>query len=609
MSFWSSEDSVPVSQTKVAIPDEQGGTYIAGQRVDFYIPPTSKFIQPKECALSMNVKLKLPSGFDATDSNARSRLQLDEDIGAQILIRDITISTGGAGNEILEQIQNYNTLCAVKYDYETNENSKQKRALTEGATSWVPECRGTCGTTRTDGANCVSNPWFKPVAEPSENGSVTASLVNEDFYTAKVLLPLQTGLFQSERVLPIMLTEGLRISIILEDARKCFRKLDSVTENRMLALHPAFVSTNGSDGTASSASESASIADGDVLRDVFVQRTNQQTSVKNFPFVVGQRVKFVSHVGRDDGNGGFAYDEAVSTSNTRIASISHQTASGTNGLTKITFTAGGELSGSTVTRDFVLCDDLAGSLTSFSPTYEVSEAEMIIQQVDMPDGYERSLMSKMQQGGQIVYDYLTYTNYKFSQQVSDRVMNMRLPLTESRAKSILCVPTDSTVYSTLDAIDCKTTYLEVNATGANFADGSVRSNRSGLVGVWDNLTNYQFFYDGKLNPSREVNCSRISGKSIDQQPLIELEKALVMANIKPMSFLKFKNNAVIGRALSLDRGVYDTRGKDFNLQCQYQESVTNGRGSTGPSKPHLWNNYLAHLRRLTISGSSLMVER
>jgi len=607
-SFWSSEDSIPISQTKVSVPDQQGGAYTAGQKIDFYIPPTSKFIQPKECALSMDVKLNLPAGL--TDTNGRMRVQLDADLGAQVLIRDITISTGGAGNEILEQIQGYNTLCSVRYDYETNESMKNKRQLTEGATGWTPDCRGTCGTTRSDGANCRTSPWFKP-----HQGIVADTVhASSDYYTAKVLLPINTGLFQSDRVLPVMLTEGLRISIILEDSVKCFRMLDSVNPGRHLSLHPAFVSTDGSDQVPQA--EGASIASGDDLDKIYIQRTNQQTSVSNCGLVVGQVIKFVNSIGTSDGVDGFTYDEVTATSSS-ITAIDFIAASGTNGLVRLTM-SGGVTAGGAVTRDFVIADGSLETATSYRCTYEVSDCEMIIQQVDMPDGYERSLMNKMSAGGQVIYDYMTYTNYKFSQQSSDRVMNMRLPLSESRAKAILCVPTDAQVYSPIEALNCRTsgdpadstsTYVEVNATGPNEPDGTMNSNRSGIVGVWDNLTDYQFFYDGKLNPNREVNCSRISANSVDQQPLIELEKALVMSGIKPLSFLKFKNNAVIGRALSLDRGVYDCRGRDFSLQANYQGSANNGRGTDGPSKPHLWNNYLAHLRRLSISGSSLTVTR
>ena len=48
-------------------------------------------------------------------------------------------------------------------------------------------------------------------------------------------------------------------------------------------------------------------------------------------------------------------------------------------------------------------------------------------------------------------------------------------------------------------------------------------------------------YDGKINPSRKVDVSKISSRtSISQQWVIEAEKALAMSNIEPLSFLKFQ---------------------------------------------------------------------
>ena len=84
------------------------------------------------------------------------------------------------------------------------------------------------------------------------------------------------------------------------------------------------------------------------------------------------------------------------------------------------------------------------------------------------------------------------------------------------------------------------------------------------------------------------------------EPIIELEKALVMAGIKPHSMLGFRKNFVIGRALSLQDGVYDTRGKDFQLQVEYQETAP-------PEKNKLWNVWAAHLRRIVISGNAISV--
>ena len=85
--------------------------------------------------------------------------------------------------------------------------------------------------------------------------------------------------------------------------------------------------------------------------------------------------------------------------------------------------------------------------------------------------------------------------------------------------------------------------------------------------IADFIQGYQFLYDNKLQPNRKVDVSKTGDKNaISQQGLIELEKALAMGGIEPRSFKRWNKNFVIGRALSLGDGVYDTRGKDFNLQ-------------------------------------------
>ena len=74
-----------------------------------------------------------------------------------------------------------------------------------------------------------------------------------------------------------------------------------------------------------------------------------------------------------------------------------------------------------------------------------------------------------------------------------------------------------------------------------------------------------------------------------------------MGGIKPHSMLNFQKNFVIGRALSLQDGVYDTRGRDFQLQVEYQETAS-------PAYNKLWNVWCAHLRRIVISGNSIQVQ-
>ena len=194
-----------------------------------------------------------------------------------------------------------------------------------------------------------------------------------------------------------------------------------------------------------------------------------------------------------------------------------------------------------------------------------------------------------------------------------------------RCKGALCLPTDASVYSARDVIQCGNgaerndgtetftyhTYNEGNGQGLGGATNDIKamgnkkqySERSGLVGVADGITQYQFFYDGKLNPSRKVDTKKISSRtSISQQPLVELEKALSVCGINPHSFSEFQRNFCIGRAVGIQQGITDLSTTDYNLQIEYQDSTN------APVKNKLWNIYIGHLRRLMIKGDSVMVD-
>ena len=223
----------------------------------------------------------------------------------------------------------------------------------------------------------------------------------------------------------------------------------------------------------------------------------------------------------------------------------------------------------------------------------------------MPAGYTSKQGQMMKSGGTMNYDFTSATNYKVSQLKSERVAQIRLPLSQSRAKAVLCIPTDASASSTQALLSAESTYIShysLDSTAATRPHNIVRSQRTGLVGCADEITSYQLFYEGKLNPNRKVFCDKIATKnSIDQQPLIELEKALTISNIMPYSLKKFRENFCIGRALSLQNGVYDARGIDFNLMVEYQETAA-------PTVDKLWNCWCVHLRRIAISGSAIALQ-
>ena len=232
MSFWTADEKIPISQTKVSIPAEHGLEYSPGQKCEFHIPAGLGFFQPKESYLNLTCKIEKSSVGDPT------RLQLDAETGLQVLCRDVRVYSGGAGRILLEEYQNYNTLVALKYDYETNDTLKAKRGLTEGATVYNTDTRSTTGMAKTQQNNVTENPYFKGL--PQQSASYTTAWTNDEYLEVKGLIPLQTGIFQNDKIFPIAMTEGLVIEIIFEDARRVFRTLDQTNRYRHLMANPFF---------------------------------------------------------------------------------------------------------------------------------------------------------------------------------------------------------------------------------------------------------------------------------------------------------------------------------------------------------------------------------
>ena len=655
MSFWSSQDKIPVRQSKVALQVENGLDFKSKQTLHFHIPAQVGFIQPKETYLRFDVKI------DDSSLTGSQRFMLDK-MGGSCLIRDITIRSGGAGGVVLEEIQNYNVLTGLRYSYEQNQSIRNKRCLTEGGAQHNEKSASTMHNTMSDTNNVTENAYFE-CFESSTAPQTTAHVSKK----VKCLLPLHTGIFQNDKVFPVMLTEGLRVEILLEDAPRCIIPLSQVSDNCHLNEKVYFHSLSGDDDLTD-----VWDAPGALTPTIYVRRDNSQGSAATFPFAVGEYFDLVDYSqNQSEGTTGNTNAQAaiLSTDNPmQIASIKHYpynalaigtTVGGKWGITEITLAGGG------VTRNDALYNNrqlgsantpAAACWVMVSKTlqqssvdaidYEISDVEMIIQKLEMPQGYTSKLMSMMKGGGALNYDFLSYRNYKYSAVKNDTQVNMRLPLVESRAKSILCVPTDASTLSRkalIQGTPCDHDSTLNSMVGTQWEDyttaraalfgydhnnerilsdktdhGGTAANRyvpnysqrTGLVGIGDNLTNYQLFYGGQLNPSRKVECAAVtSGRCLEQQWAIEAEKSLAMGGIKPLSFRDLHENWFIGRALSLQDGVYDARNKDFNLQLAYEGvSTADPTTSKAPTRNKLWCNYCAHIRRMVIRGSAISVE-
>jgi len=592
MSYFVSSDKIPISQKSIRIPAENGTNYIAGQEIRIRIDPSVKYFNPLETMLEAKVKL-IPPTYTADPLNSSrlptpTKLQLDAETGFQSLVREITIRD--SNGVLLEQISNYNTLVSVMYDYQTNTSLRGKRALTEGSSCCFPESRGTNGTTKSVANNTQNNPYWRNPAQEA-GGELSASWTADNFVDCKVLIPLHTGIFQNDRIFPNLLMgqNGITVTLLLEDNSRVFRQLDGAMRFRRLPLNPKFRGRTAGAGA---------VVDNGSFNEFWCKEENSiHTNPESLPFCIGERLGFQRHV---DGPNASVVAFVSASGEPIIKQI--ETA---GDFIKVTLNSSVQINGSGMNgtaQNIYAFSRSVSNATNYDPTYLVTDVNLIVQSVSAGAQYEAEMMRKMKNGGTINYDFLSTTCYRHSQLSTDRVANIRLPINNTRCKSILCVPTDATNYTTKQVLNASETYNLISPqleVGADCPDFLLRSNRPGLEGITDSIVDFQFLYDSRLQPNRRVPCGKVaSTKSIDAQHLILLDQALSQAGIVGHSFQRFNQNFVIGKPLALGDGVYNGVGKDFSLQVNYSDSSV---------KNKLWCCYVHHIRRIVVTGDSVSV--
>lgn len=585
--YWSADDSARVGEKKISIPSENGLSYSPGQKVQIFVDPSTKFMDGRETYLQFNVKLSLPSGGTPT------RLQLDK--CTSTLIKNIRIYDGSRG-QLLEEIADYATYVSVKYDYDKDKTTENMRALTEGCAVHQPDNRGDQGTSKTAMANTITNPFFKKTS-----GNQATVFSDSDFLNAKITLPLHTGIFaDSVSIFPVMMTKGLYIEIDLNEAEYVVKQLDSVLRDVRTPLNPFFHSLNGSDAPDNWVNGSSSVS-------FYVDGLNNLSGadrVARFPFVVGETINFCHY----NNNGSASSFDATATINAINLSAA---ANDGEGLIEVVLDSTITNNGDDITAgDFVMYSTAVADAASYAASYTISNVNLIVSQVMLDPQYESGMISKVREGRAIEFDIMSATNYKHSILATDRQTTFQIFAQNSRAKALLVVPQDSSVYTSSQLISGSGTYV---IQGTNYENASsatktqydtcLASTRSAYTGICDELSSIQYLINGKRVPSREISTRKIATKeSLDAFHLYELEKTLDNSGIKPKSFSEFMNNFVFGRSFSAggQNGVLDLRGKDLAVILRYQTA-------TAPTKPKLFNSYVFHIRRLVISDGSVEV--
>lgn len=607
-SYWTNDEKIKVSQTQVSITSTNGRSYSgtagqSGRRVDFEIPPSVKFMDGKNSYLQFDVKLAIPAG------EAPTRLHLDPFIGGQSVVKNIRIYSGNR-SVLLEEITEYNSKVQLQYSYDQDESMRKMRALKEGSLVTNVENRGTLGTSESNNIDTRTNPYYKPVGTvPAGRDWGTA----EDFLTAKLSLPIHTGMFADGggKIFPVMMTNGLFIEVDLEDPARFIKQLDSVNRNRRMQQNPVFHGVNaGGDALA--------INNAGNVTEIFLGKQNNMISVENCPFVKGELVGICSKTDphnecalttTDEGDQAYPKITNIEMDGGYVKLTLEEFQNSDSGDGVQATSNNFILFSATIDRFRTQNDDnttvLINKKTSYPATVEFSNVELVVQQVGVDPRYEAGMMKKMKDGGSIEIDIPSVTNYKHSLLSTNRNATVNLQVSNTRAKSMICVPTDAKVLDSADLIAGLENCYEEERTAD--MDGHLYSIRSGQVGIIDELTSYQMVIDDKLVPSRPIVVSKINkGVSIAAQPLIELEKALKQAGIVPRSFTDYNRNFCIGRAYALNDGVANLNNKSNQLQLLYNEKAVDGTDRP-PKHNKLLNCFMFHLRRISIKGDSVVV--
>ena len=414
--------------------------------------------------------------------------------------------------------------------------------MTEGSTIHNPTCAVDVTDVNETDYNCANhNPYF---SSPDDGKSQQQWV--------KLQIPLHTGIFRSKKIFPVVSTSGLRIEIMLEEAKKVIKNLITSTDPKYCPkLYGISAATAG-------------IAINTATKTIALSKlANNIKSVSQCPFKVGEEITVSDADGSNPEVFGILSSISMSTTYVLLTVA-----------TSFTFTT------AHATETALVYSTSIGD--TYAPTFTVDEVELVLQKIEVPPDNVNAMLKATKEQGVMKYDFLSFQNYKFAQQAGITQATMNLNLNNSEIKSILSVPIDSQAL-------------------AKAGDYIKNHFQHGFVGIADNISNYQWMYGGVLNPDRRVPMSKLNSNNIEQQHLVELEKALVVAGIPAKSFRRNSHQVVIGRALSLQKGSYDGRGKDFNLQVAYEETAP-------PAKNKIFNNFICHIRSIEISSTGINVQ-
>ena len=627
--FNSSPFENTITSKSTLVPSDHQLDYNAGDTIRFDILPSiGGFIDPRQTCLKMNVKV-----------TGSSIYRFNEKIGLQSVINNLRIYDG-TQSHLLENEQSYGERLVKEYHYTSNDSIVNKRDLLEGVESgweggFLPLVTASDAVSRKDysvtmhrsqlGDGYASTQAVANAPEVQTIGGVVTQLANPN--TIEVCLPLSSGILgtMSKRMFPAVLTQGLKVEIDTNGARKCLQ----------LWSEAGFGGQEWS-GTGVSPAQVANAVYAPSKHNFAIQSIVgggvgvAMTSVKLFADALSPAATSATDArslvpvdrARNVGGGMTGASNLIvgrpifawTTGAFAVPTLPTYQCIGT--ITSMSYTAG-----ATPTIDIVLGAVPAiyqttaggGNVGNYTPvaavdviptfatiatppatyeqsgicsvsladgtaqcSYTLSDIELVIKTAQPPKSYVDNLFRQTQTDEGAMIDFLTAETYRNNVNQGEVIAQINIPALNERAVSIMTLPVNQA--------------LPMSVLEDNFAT------------TLDNIQNYSYIINGTIQPTRKVSLGRLNIDRNEQVAMWELEKALSSAKLMVRNLNEQNSQFAIARALSRYGGVYNL-ASDGNISLRLEYSSQNL-----PVQNKLLTSYIYGLRRIRATKNGLVVE-
>ena len=537
-------NSLPISNySQVVISDNAGSTFKpkTNSRIRVNLPANLGMVDFHSSYLQFKTKITTPANYGTSNT---FQVGFGNGQGIEQIVRDLVVRVDG---KPVETITNYNVLDKVRKDYANDMTMNNKDSLFNHA------------ELKPDNPSYFITDWN--VGDETA-GTARVSTYN-NIATKQQIVPELSGVLSMPQGFPIVATGAVEVEINLEDAENCLVALQNNKGVRKDG--EGYTLQNGqADGDGKIARFTMAVANAQL------EETYGITSSNN-PFFAGNIIELN---GDGDGTSGAGFVRYLKISSCRINAGNLQVDVATPDNT---FAANENLSNLTCKVMFNV-DDPANertrpvAKTSETYSYEITEVEYVLRTIEMPPPYLNALQKRIQGEGMVI-DIPTYTMYLDNIVSGINKQSLLVPCYSSRVKGVLSVP--------------------INSDQTNY-----EYNRNGQV---NNLKEYQAKIGGRVEPQRPVDLTNWTGNNTKQYTSVEhineLTNTLLATGIGERSLLKWRDNFVLGRSLSILGGSEDLSDKGFRWEIDY---------SANPTAKNVYN-FVNMVRRIQIVPTGIMI--